>query len=308
MDILNDILDTLKLKGVLYFRTDFSGTWGTTVPQFEQAARFHYVVQGTCNVSFPTGENVTLNAGDLILIPRGRTHVLSDAPDREAPPLEQVLEAVGYDGEGVLAVGSGDAMASTQMVCGHFNFRSGADHAILRALPDYLVTTNATRMQEPWLDELLRLIARRMFSNAIGSDATVTRLSEIIFIELLGIGIRKSPALKSVIEGFSDPQVGRALQLIHAQPETPWTVETLASEVGMSRSRFAERFRTLMQTGPMAYLSEWRLQRALALLDDTRETIQRVASYTGYRSPAAFTRAFTGKFGVSPRDYRRVSA
>jgi len=308
MDILNDILDTLKLKGVLYFRTDFSGEWGTTVPQFEQAARFHYVVQGHCHVAFPTGEAVTLGAGDLILIPRGRSHTLSDAPERNAPPLEVVLDAVGYDGEGVLAVGDGDNAASTQMVCGHFNFRNGADHAVLRALPDYLVTSSSTRAKEPWLDEMLRLISRRIFSHALGSAAAVTRLSEIIFIELLRIGIKDSDRLRSVLEGFSDPHIGRALQLIHTQPSSPWTVETLASEIGMSRSRFAERFRVLMRTGPMAYLSEWRLQKALALLDDSRESIQQVATHTGYQSPAAFTRAFTGKFGVSPRDYRRISA
>lgn len=308
MDILNDILDTLKLKGVLYFRTDFSGQWGTTVPQYEQAARFHYVIQGTCHVEFPSGEQLVLSPGDLLLIPRGRMHILSDAAGRDAPPLEQVLEAVGYDGEGVLTVGPLDENASTQMVCGHFNFRSGADHAVLRALPDYLLTTSAMRAREPWLDDLLRLVSQRVFSHALGSQAAVTRLSEIIFIELLRIGIVRSDRLRSVLEGFTDPHIGKALELIHAKPSMPWTVETLANKVGMSRSRFAERFRMLMQTGPMAYLSEWRLQKALALLEDSKASIQQVAGHAGYQSPAAFTRAFTGKFGLSPRDYRRISA
>lgn len=305
MDILNDILDTLKFKGALYFRTDFSSPWATTVPEFEQAARFHLVIQGTCHVGFPNGEVVTLSAGDLILIPRGRSHRLMDRPGRDAPPLEQVLSAVGYQGEGVLAVNKGDDSASTQMVCGHFSFRSGADHAILRALPDYILTTSAMRAREPWLDEILRLVARRVFSEEMGSAAVVTRLSEIIFIELLRIGINQSAELQTVLEAFHDQKIGRALELIHSQPSSPWTVERLAAEVGMSRSRFAERFRELMSTGPMAYLSDWRLQKALAMLDDSRTSIQQVATHTGYQSPAAFTRAFTGKFGVSPRDYRR---
>ena len=56
MDVLDDILDTLDLKGVLYFRTDFSAPWGVRVPNFGQAARFHLVVHGDCVVRLETGE------------------------------------------------------------------------------------------------------------------------------------------------------------------------------------------------------------------------------------------------------------
>ena len=125
---------------------------------------------------------------------------------------------------------------------------------------------------------------------------------------LLRVGIEQSPALARVLDAFRDRHVGRALQLMHARPEQAWTVESLASAVGMSRSRFAERFRVLVGSGPMAYLSDWRLQRALALLDDERVSVKQVAGATGYQSPAAFTRAFSGKFGVSPGAWRRQSA
>lgn len=308
MDVLNDIFDTLNLRGALYFRTDFSPPWAVEVPDLSQAARFHQVIQGSCHVSFASGESLDLMPGDLVLIPRGRAHVLADRAGRPAPPLENLLEQVGYDGEGVLVVGEGNPQASTQLICGHFTFRSGADHPILRALPEYLLTTAAVRAQEPWLDEMLRLVARRVFSDEIGAPASVRRLSEIVFIELLRAGIAQSPALKAVIEAFRDHQIGRALELIHARPGDAWTVESLAAQVGMSRSRFAERFSDLMDQGPMAYLADWRLQKALALLDQSRHSVQHIARQTGYRSPAAFTRAFSGKFGLAPREYRRVLA
>jgi AraC-like DNA-binding protein len=305
MDVLDDILDTLDLKGAFYFRTDFSSPWAVTVPDLRQAARFHLVVQGRCHVGFPSDASTDLGPGDLVLIPKGRSHVLADAPGRDAPPLETVLSTAGYDGRGVLVVGTGDPSATTQMVCGHFTFRAGADHPILRALPEYLVTTNAMRARRPWLDDILRLVVRQVFSDTIGSAATVTRLSEIVFIELLRVGIGQSEGLRSVLEAFQDQQIGRALQLIHAEPERGWTVESLAAAVGMSRSRFAERFSDLMGAGPMSYLTDWRLQKALSLLDDARCSVQQVAARTGYRSPAAFTRAFTGKFGLAPSEYRR---
>ncbi|MGB3148547.1 MAG: DUF4142 domain-containing protein, partial [Paracoccaceae bacterium] len=87
-----------------------------------------------------------------------------------------------------------------------------------------------------------------------------------------------------------------------------WTVESLASEVAMSRSRFAERFSQLVGVGPMTYLSDWRLQKALALLERSQSTVQEIAGKAGYASPAAFTRAFAGKFGLAPSEYRRRAA
>ena len=305
MDILDDILNTLDLKGALYFRTDFSGEWAVTVPDLAPAARFHLVLQGTCHVEVVDGPRVRLGPGDLVMIPGGRSHILSDSPGRPAPPLETVLSELGYDGSGVLAVGPEDPEASTQMVCGHFNFRSMSGHPILNALPDHILITAARRLREPWLDELLRLMARRVFSDSLGSETAVTRLSEIVFAEVIRAGIAQDDTLSSVLSGLRDPQIGKSLELIHAEPEKPWSVATLASEVGMSRSAFADRFKELVGLAPVGYLADWRLQKALSLLDGTQKSIQRVATETGYLSSAAFSRAFSGKFGLSPSDYRR---
>ena len=307
MDILDDILSTLNLKGALYFRTHFSGDWAITVPDLAGASRFHLVVQGTCHVTFRSGASVTLHPGDLVLIPRGREHILADAPGRPSAPLETVLEESGYDGAGVFVLGDENETAATQLVCGHFSFRDGAEHALLSTLPDHVVTTASDRAKEPLLDETLRLIVRRIFTQAPGSTAAVKRLSESFFVELLRRGAERSSDMAAVLSAMQDPHIGNALAKIHAAPESPWTVETLAAEVGMSRSRFADRFRDLLGQSPMAYLSEWRLQKALSLLDGSRASVQQIAVQSGYQSPAAFTRAFTAKFGTSPTNYRRQS-
>ncbi len=306
MDVLDDVFATIGLQGALYFRTDFSAPWSVTVPDLGRAARFHLVVSGHGHVAFASGARIPLGPGDVVLIPNGRSHVLADSPvARPAPPLEDVLEAAGYDGRGVLVIGDGDAQAATRMICGHLNFRAGAEHPILDALPEFIVATAARRASEPWLDELLRLMAERLFGGHAASAAVVTRLSEIVFIELLRIGARSSAQLAALLAALKDRHIGRALELIHAKPDTPWTVDRLARTIGMSRSRFAERFSDLIGCGPMAYLASWRLQRALALLDESRCSVRQVAFRTGYRSPAAFSRAFADKFGYSPREYRR---
>lgn len=305
MDVLDDILSTMDLRGALYFRTDFSGAWGATVPNLANAARFHLVIQGQCHVRIVDGPNYVLSAGDIILIPRGRSHVLSKSETDDAPPLETVLSESNYDGQGVLAVGNGDNSASTQLVCGHFSFRPGSDHPLLRALPDALVVTNADRVQYAWLDELLRLLARNVFSNALGSHGTIVRLSEIVFMELLRAGVEDRPELEAIFAAFSDKMIGRSLELMHQNVAEQWTIAKLASTVGMSRSRFAERFKEMVGTGPMTYLTEWRLQKSLAMLNHNRTTVARVAVKSGYQSSAAFSRAFSSRFGVTPSNYRR---
>ena len=306
MDILTDIFNTLDLKGALYFRTDFSSPWSVEVPDLEDAARFHLVVQGQCHVSLPTGESVTLGAGDMILIPRGQSHVLADHETKSAPSLETVLDDLKYDGNGVLIAGQGDDAASTKMVCGHFTFRRGAEHPVLNLLPNCIRTTAGDRAREPLLDEILRLISRRIFIEDLGSEASITRMSEIVFIELVRAGIGSDERLSSMINSFRDKYIGHALELIHSRTPEPWTVESLGREVGMSRSRFSDRFTELMGISPMAYLAEWRLQKSLTLLDDLRTSVQQVSNTIGYQSPAAFTRAFSKRFGESPSQYQKA--
>lgn len=305
MDILNDIVDTLDLKGALYFRTDFTPPWAIGVPRYEQAARFHLVVQGRCFVRLASGAFVELGPGDLILIPGGAEHALCSAPGIPPTDLETVVKETGYDGRGVFALGASDEAASVRMVCGHFTFRTGADHPLLRALPDHFLVTSSVRAQNAWLDEILGLIVRRIFANPEKSAATITRLSEVIFLETLRACADQSPALAKIIAGTRRKQIGEALLLMHERLGESWTLESLATSVGMSRSKFAEQFRDAIGCAPMAYLGEWRMQKAISLLTAARLSVQEIAVETGYQSPAAFTRAFTQKMGMPPKEFRR---
>ena len=309
MDVLSDILDVLQLRGTLYFRTAFSPPWSVAVPALGRAARFHLAVQGRCHVRVGQDQEVILNPGDLIVIPKGSAHVLSDSADSSPAPLEDVLARSGYRGEGVLVYGGEPAAdADTKLVCGHLDFAPGAEHPLLRALPPYLLVTAEHRARAPWLDELLRLITRQIFAESPGTTASVIRLSEALFIEVLRSCADQDPALAGILEAMADARIGRALGLMHRSLDAGWTLDRLAREVGMSRSRFAELFQRLMGCAPMSYLSDLRLQKARNLLAGTGEPVQRVAARVGYQSPAAFSRAFTNRYGHSPSDVRRTAA
>lgn len=308
MDVLSDILDLLQLRGSLYFRTAFSPPWSVAVPPLGRAARFHLAVQGRCLVRVGEDDAVQLNSGDLILIPGGAGHVLSDGSDAKPAALDEVLQRSGFSGEGTLVFGGeARADADTKLICGHFTFAEGVDHPLLRALPPYLLVTAELRAKAPWLDELLRLIARQMFAETPGMTASVIRLSEALFIEVIRSCADQDEALGKVVAAVGDRRIGHALGLMHRRLDQDWTLEGIAREVGMSRSRFAEQFQDLMNCAPMGYLADLRLQQAKTLLAGTSEPIQTIAQRVGYQSPAAFSRAFTNRYGHSPKASRQTA-
>ena len=306
-DVLSDVLDTVALKAAIYFRTDFHPDFGIAVPAYGRAARFHLVVQGSCYVTLDDGTRVRLQPGDLALVPGGASHLLSSNETITTAPLADVMSQAGFTGSGPFVVGSGVAAESCQMVCGHFTFADGADHPLLRSIPNLLHITAADRASRPMLDDVLRLLVRRMFEGEPGAAASVSRLSEVLFIEAMRAGIAQAPDISRLMSAVYDPQIGRSLTLIHNDVAAAWTVESLAAAVGMSRSRYAERFRELVGTAPMAYVAEWRLQRALNLLASSNVPIKAVAHQIGFRSAAAFTRAFTDRFACSPKERRMRS-
>jgi AraC family transcriptional regulator, activator of mtrCDE len=303
-DVLSDVLDTVALKATIYFRTDFYPAFAIAVPAYGRAARFHLVVQGICHVTLADGRRIRLQPGDLALVPGGAEHVLSSEEALVGTPLSDVMSQAGFTGSGPFVVGDGPAADACKMVCGHFRFADGADHPLLRSIPDLLHITAADRASRPMLDDVLRLIVRRMFEGEPGAAASVSRLSEVLFIEAMRAGIAQAPEIGRLMSAVYDPQIGKSLSLIHGDVAHAWTVESLAGAVGMSRSRFAERFRELVGCGPMAYITDWRLQRALNLLSESNTPIKTVAHRIGYRSAAAFTRAFSERFGCSPKEQR----
>jgi AraC-like DNA-binding protein len=304
MDLLSDILDSLSLQGQFYFRTCFNSPWSIGVPNYASAIRFHYAVQGECWVRAGDEAPIHLRQGDLVLVPAGAAHALSDTPERKPVELERVMADNDYSGGPVFRVGGGCENAATQLMCGHFTFADGSDHPLLRSLPSLLHVSASIRRSTFWLDEALRLMARQMADDNPGSMAVVRRMSEIIFIETVRSCGSQSQQLSGLMEALSDPKISRAIEAMHRDVATHWTVEALAGEAAMSRSRFAARFQELVGCGPLTYLAEWRLQKACALLREGKITIQEVAGRIGYQSPAAFTRAFANMFGESPTSFR----
>lgn len=303
-DILSDILETVAFKAALYFRTEFYPPFGIAVPAFRRVARFHLIVGGECFVRLESGTVVAAQPGDLIFVPNGTTHVLASNRDQKCQPLADVVEEVGFTGPGPFVIGAGPQDDSCQMICGHFDFADEADHPLLRTVPEILHITAAARASYPLLDDVLRLIVRRAFADQVGAAASISRLSEVLLIEVIRASLGQGETGHPLMAAISDPHIGPALSMVHGDIAARWTIQDLAGAVGMSRSRFAERFHDLVGASPMAYVAEWRMQRALRHLSDGKTPVKVVAAAVGFSSAAAFSRAFSGRFGRTPREQR----
>jgi AraC-like DNA-binding protein len=91
---------------------------------------------------------------------------------------------------------------------------------------------------------------------------------------------------------------------MHHRSEVPWTVASLAEEVGLSRSAFAARFTQLVGEPPLGYLTRLRMQKAATLLREGA-TLAKASSLTGYASEASFSHAFRQWAGVAPSAWRK---
>ena len=150
----------------------------------------------------------------------------------------------------------------------------------------------------------LRFISREAKALRPGGETVITRLADILVIEMIRDWMDSEPE-RGWLAALRDEQVGRALGSIHREPGRRWTVAALAEQAAMSRSAFSARFSELVGEPPLHYLTRWRMQLARMRLRETSDPISVVARGLGYRSEAAFCRAFRRLFGVSPGSVRR---
>ncbi|MFX4223995.1 MAG: AraC family transcriptional regulator [Thalassobaculum sp.] len=302
-DVLSDVFSTLRLTSALYFRAELSGRFAVEVPAEARRIRFHLVRHGTCRVSVPGQEPVTLAPGDVALIPDGARQILSSDPS-PAPVSLAELMAQGALSEGVLR--NGEGAASAGLLCGFCAFDESLDHPVLRDLPPLIVLRPGDLGAEPWTAAGLRLLHLEADFAGPGGTAILSRLIEIVVIQAArrsvgGPGGRPAGFLAAL----TDPALSRALAAIHGAPERDWRVVDLARLAALSRAGFARRFAETVGATPIDYLTDWRLAKARALLSDTALSMDDIAERCGYRSVPSFTRRFKARFGEGPGAFRR---
>jgi AraC-like DNA-binding protein len=281
MDPLSDVVASLRIRGVLRSRLEAGGEWALRFSG-AQHLKFGIVQRGSCWV-----HGQELRAGDCYLLSSGTPYTIASHPDVQPEDGDARFRRAARDG--VLRI---SAEPDVIFDGGALVFDESDAQLLLSILPPFLRVHD-----DPDCRATIALLAREGDASRPGSDLTREHLAQVLFVQMLRAG---APAGPSWLSALADPQVGAALELIHADPSHPWRVPELADAVHMSRSAFAARFKRLVGSAPATYEQQWRLHRAAAALRRPGARVTVVARDHGYASHASFSKAYKAAMGVPP--------
>ena len=293
-DVLSGLLKTVRLRGEEIFCCAPAAPFAISFDH--SGGTIHILTEGRLELQLK-GERYSrrYEQGDVILLPAGATHVLRSGkrvPPRTLAEIDMRDEIVGH--------GTG-----AHWLSGTFSFDDSRGGRLLHSLPEVIDLRGAQHQSLVWLDVSTQMLMKEKISPSEGSTEMISRILDLLFIQVLRSWAVRPEATAGWLTGAMDAVIGGAITAVHADPGHPWTVQKLAEKSNLSRSAFSERFvRTVGQT-PAAYIAQVRLEKASDMLQYTTETVGVVASDVGYDSEAAFSRAFSKRYGVPPSKWRR---
>jgi AraC-like DNA-binding protein len=315
MDALSEALRSVHVTSALFFSGEFSAPWRfatpgqdklapTLSPESEHLVVFHLVTGGKATARTGGHDSVSLSSGDLVIFPHGDAHEMSNGKGAKLFPSTRLGLRLS---RGELAHEKwGGGGAETGIVCGYFGCERRAGDLILKGLPPIFKVSVREGSSGSWIENAIRHSIGEVEAQRPGRMAVLSKLAESLFVDALCRYMDELPLDRSGwLAGARDPNVGRALALLHREPARAWTLPDLARESGVSRTVLVERFNQYLGEPPLAYLAKWRLQMGAKLLRTTNRKVLEVAGDVGYESEAAFNRAFKRAFGTPPARYRR---
>lgn len=320
MDALSEVLKSVRLEGAVYLNAEFTAPWcmhgkygGASIrerlPGAEHVVYFHFLTEGACQVRLLEGGAVLdVAAGDLVLFPRDDRHLMGSDLRVAAAETDFLLAGADATDPEFIRIRFGGGGAPTRFVCCYLASGRTTLRPLIEALPRMLRIPIGDGHASTLVRELLRAGVRESASTAPGAGSTLAKLAELLFVEAMRRYVDGlPPGGKGWLAAVRDPQVGRVLASMHAEPGRDWTVDELARRAALSRSALAERFADLVGEPPIQYLMRWRLALAAQALRAGTEAISRIAERSGYESDAAFSRAFKREFGMPPAAWRRAA-
>jgi AraC-like DNA-binding protein/mannose-6-phosphate isomerase-like protein (cupin superfamily) len=310
-DVLSNVLRTVRLSGSLQFCFMPTGSWETEgkgalsnlADHPSIAVPFHIVVAGSCWLRME-GQQIALEAGDVLAFPFGTPHKLGAGADGRL--LAPVSDLPPKPWREVPVLSYGRDRGRVRLLCGYLQCDAMRFRPLREALPALIHVRTAGSSDAAWLRATIGQMAREVDRPQTGGLSMLERLTEITFIELLRHQVIAS-GRGSVgwLAALADPSLARCLSLIHDDPRRAWSVPDLAAASALSRSSLTERFETVLNTSPMRYVRDWRLCLASMALTTTGRTIAAIAHDAGYGTEAAFSRAFSRTFGAPPAAWRQ---
>jgi AraC-like DNA-binding protein len=303
-DPLGEALHFLRMDGGFYCRSELSAPWGMTLHPMPGYLWFHVATTGAALVEVDDENSRWLHPGDVTLVPHGNGHALRSEPGVPAPGILDLNLEHPSDRYEILRAGDGGT--PTTLFCGGVRFDHPVARNLVGILPRMIHIQGSDGPRASRMHRAFELMAAEAREFQAGGEAVITRLADVLVIQAIRSWIETAPAARGGWLGaLQDQQIGRALALIHQDPAREWTVASLAGELALSRSAFSARFTELVGEPVMQYVTRWRMQVAQSALETEGATVADLANRLGYRSEAAFARAFKRVTGLPPGAVRR---
>jgi len=314
LDVLSEVLKAVKLQGAVYYNGEFALPWSVRSPAGQTIAPYlgvkakhvivyHLLLGGRASVRLEQGKPLTLEVGDIVVLAHGDPHIIGNGSAPNTVDISPELDRIFSQGLKLWRLGSGGEL--TRFVCGYMACEPGLSQVFLSGLPPLFKISLRDQPSGKWLEDSIRFSADEAVVSRPGGEAVLTKLAEVLFMETLRAYVADlSPRQTGWLAGTRDAVVGKALAVMHRSPAHPWTIDSVAKEVGVSRSVLAERFRHYLNEPPMAYLTRWRLHLGAEMLLSQSHPVAQIAAEVGYESEAAFNRAFKREFEIPPARFR----
>ncbi|MFI9379707.1 cupin domain-containing protein [Kutzneria sp. NPDC052558] len=300
MDLLGDLLAVGGVRGALGARIEAGGNWRLAWHKMRGAA-FYAVTSGTAWLCRRDEEPVQLMPGDVVLLPSGTPHALVSSPEQVLVPHQGCDTSQLTDGS-LLRLGDGEVRTHVVGAC--YEYDPSVTTQVMNALPPvlHIRADNAGT----GLDDTVRLLARELASPQAASSYVLNRVVDILLVQALRAWLAGKPneVRGTCLSALTDPVVSAALAQLHQEPARPWTTDSLAAELTISRSTLTRRFRAVIGSAPADYLTRWRMDLAATRLRDTDDTLDSIARSVGYTSVYAFSRAFRRARAQAPGQFR----
>jgi len=299
MDPLSDVLSLLKPRSYMCGGFDVGGELAVQFGQYE-GIKCYALVSGECwLVVEGIVDAVHLKAGDCFLLPRGLPFRL--ATDLAVTPTDALtFFAKGRNGSIATINGGGDCL----VIGGHFVLTGSHAGMLLAVLPPIVhIRSESDKAELRWSLDRMRQEIRE---ERPGSVLVVQQLAYMMLVQALRLHLEEG--LKGGVGwlfALANQQMNAAITAMHDDPAHRWNLQELAERAGMSRSIFALKFKELVGTSPMEYLTRWRMMLAGDRLRNTDDPVSTIALSLGYESESAFSKAFKRVMGHSPRQYSR---
>ena len=296
MDPFSQIVALLKPQAVFWRIVEAHDNW-TIRFQPSGVVVFGQMIEGTGRVERDDGAGLDLSAGDFMLMPAPPPWTMTGGAG--GPPVI-FKDAIA---DPALLLSAGQNPAITRFIAGNFAFApANADLVTSLMLP--IVHVRGSDTIAGRLGAMLTTLGDEALADRPGRSLVLDRLLEVLLIEALRYRSDTIPGSdRGLLAGLADPKIGKSLRIMHEDAKRPWTVATLASAIGMSRSAFAARFTHIIGMPPIDYLANWRITLAKEALASSKMPMTEIAEIAGYQSVSAFSTGFKRATGFSPKFY-----